>query len=157
MRRNFSRGKNSARLVPGQISSDPREMFPQNSQLPDLATVQDRCKKLWDEIIAKIVAIRDEFDKYCPEKSFAKENPSTKNMPSWRNRTTFLKRVANLMSSAQRGLQRPFRIGKACVGIIDRQSPCAYARVRGHASCRGQPPCSTAFLLRYTKCKNKLG
>jgi hypothetical protein len=104
MRRNFSRGKNSARRAPEQISSDPREMLPKNSQIPDLATVEVRCKKLWDEIIAEIVAIRDEFEKFCPEKSFATENPSTKNIASERNRTTFMKRVAILMRSAQRGL-----------------------------------------------------
>jgi hypothetical protein len=104
MRRNFSRGKNSARLVRGQIPPDPRETLPKNSQIPDLETVEDRCKKLWDEIIAKIVAIRDDFDKLYPEKSFATENPSTKNIPSWRNRIKFMQRVGDLMGSAQRGL-----------------------------------------------------
>jgi hypothetical protein len=105
MRRNFSRGKNSARRAPEQISSDPREMFPQNSQLPDLAMVQDRCKELWAQITAKIVAIRDDFEKFCLGKSSAARNRTNEDLASWRGRMTFMARVGNLMRSAQRGFR----------------------------------------------------
>ena len=98
MRRNFSRGKNSAPLVSGH-----KQMMPQNSQIPDLATVQDRCKELWAQVIAKITAIRDDFDKYCPGESSAAGNRTNEDLPFWRTRMTFMKRIGSLMRSAQSG------------------------------------------------------
>jgi hypothetical protein len=105
MRKNFSRGNSSASLVSGQTSSGDTSACPQNFQLPNFAALLDKCKVLWMQITTEIAAIRDDFDKYFPGKSFAAEKPATENMASCRNRMTIMKRVGNLMRSAQRGFR----------------------------------------------------